>query len=229
MRHPPNIRQTVFERFESRANGSGHRGAGSASPSSRAWSSSMAATSCCPPHPDAARRSARACRSSMTLRPSRCRAATDQAAPDERKLEPRSADLDRARSSRRAARPCAEAGGPDRALRPARRRQDQLRSGSVGRLGGEGEVPSPTFSLVQAYARPRFTVHIATSIGWRRASSASSASTMRLQSSWSLSNGPSGPAAGCLMTASTSPSTRRRRQIVRRVMHDGPRQLVGRG
>src|SRR4029079_4249997 len=29
----------------------------------------------------------------------------------------------------------------------------------LARLGVEGEVPSPTFSLVQAYASPRFTVH----------------------------------------------------------------------
>ena len=98
----------------------------------------------------------------------------------------------------------------------------------VGRLGGEGEVPSPTFALMQRYETPRLVLPIATSIGSSRASSASSVSTMRLRRCGSVRMAR----AGCRLVAGGPPRHRHGRDgdakcASRR--HDGPRQLVGRG
>ena len=82
----------------------------------------------------------------------------------------------------------------------------------VGRLGGEDEVPSPTFALMQRYETPRLVVTHCDFYRLEPSELGELGLDDALAEGWSCPNGPSGLPAGCLRTASTSPSTRRRRQ-----------------
>ena len=89
------------------------------------------------------------------------------------------------------------------------------------------DVPSPTFTLVQTYALPRFPVVHADLYPrrGRRANSPSSASTRPPRTPWCCSNGRTAPPTRCRPTGSTSRS--RSRRISDRT--SATRELTGHG
>ena len=115
-----------------------------------------------------------------------------------------------------------QAGRRDRAVGAARRRQDDLGPRARHRLGGEGEVPSPTFALMQRYETPRLTRHPLRLLP-ARAGRARRARPRRCAGRGRVSSieWPERAASWLPATGSTSPWTRRRRRIARRIVLTG--------
>ena len=159
---PDDYQQAVFDRFESRSHGSRHRGAGLGFPSSRALPSCMAAPSRSNSAPGGERASRCCCRSSRSRRDEALgsRRAALQVKPRRMITRWSFDDVDLVRLDILASRLALilKPGDVIALSGPLGAGKTTFARALVTRLGGEGEVPSPTFALMQRYETPRLTL-----------------------------------------------------------------------